>query len=167
MGEVMKSKELPIRYVGFSSAFRREAGSYGKDTRGILRVHQFDKVEMVSFVKDGEDDKEHDYLLSLEEKLFKALDIPYQVVKMCTGDFFYVVKILVPAEVDVFIWEGIPISIFSKVVDGAEIIAFNKISYISSCVCRKGYADGGKDENKGKKCLKKSFHRMSLITKEV
>lgn len=84
--EIFNSKDLPKRYVGFSSAFRREAGSYGKDTKGILRVHQFDKLEMVSFVKEGQDDKEHEYLLSLEEKLFKALEIPYQVVKMCSGD---------------------------------------------------------------------------------
>lgn len=84
--ELLNEKDLPKRYVGFSSCFRREAGSYGKDTKGILRAHQFDKVEMVSFVKQGEDDKEHEYLLSLEEKLLKALDIPYQVVKMCTGD---------------------------------------------------------------------------------
>ncbi len=84
--EVLNSKDLPKRYVGFSSAFRREAGTYGKDTRGILRVHQFDKVEMVSFVTPENDDKEHDYLLSLEEKLFQLLEIPYQVVKMCTGD---------------------------------------------------------------------------------
>ena len=84
--EILQSRILPLRYVGFSTAFRREAGSYGKDTKGILRVHQFDKLEMVSFVKQGEDDKEHEYLLSLEEKLFKALEIPYQVVKMCTGD---------------------------------------------------------------------------------
>jgi seryl-tRNA synthetase len=84
--ELLNAKNLPIRYVGFSTSFRREAGSYGKDTKGILRVHQFDKLEMVSFVKDGQDDKEHEYLLSLEEKLFKALEIPYQVVKMCTGD---------------------------------------------------------------------------------
>lgn len=84
--EILNVKDLPKRYVGFSTAFRREAGSYGKDTKGILRVHQFDKLEMVSFVKQGQDDKEHDYLLSLEEKLFQALEIPYQVVKMCTGD---------------------------------------------------------------------------------
>jgi seryl-tRNA synthetase len=84
--EVLQGNVLPLRYVGFSTCFRREAGSYGKDTRGILRAHQFDKVEMVSFVKEGEDDKEHDYLLSLEEKLLQALDLPYQVVKMCTGD---------------------------------------------------------------------------------
>lgn len=84
--EVFDGKELPKRFVGFSSCFRREAGSYGKDTRGILRVHQFDKVEMVSYTKQGEDDKEHEYLLSLEEKLLQALDIPYQVAKMCSGD---------------------------------------------------------------------------------
>ncbi|MDP2637553.1 MAG: serine--tRNA ligase [Candidatus Levybacteria bacterium] len=84
--EVLNIKDLPKRYVGFSSAFRREAGTYGKDTRGILRVHQFDKVEMVSFTSEENDDKEHEYLLSLEEKLFQLLDIPYQVVKMCTGD---------------------------------------------------------------------------------
>ncbi|MBU2632782.1 serine--tRNA ligase [Patescibacteria group bacterium] len=84
--EVLNEKELPKRYVGFSTCFRREAGSYGKDVRGILRAHQFDKVEMVSFVKQGEDDKEHDYLLSLEEKFLQMLEIPYQVIKMCTGD---------------------------------------------------------------------------------
>jgi len=86
MNEVLNLKDMPKRYIGFSTAFRREAGSYGKDTRGILRVHQFDKVEMVSFVEEGKDDVEHEFLLSLEEKLFQALDIPYQVVKMCTGD---------------------------------------------------------------------------------
>ena len=84
--EVLQKKDLPLRYVGYSPSFRREAGSYGKDTRGILRVHQFNKVEMVSFVEEGKDDEEHDFLLSLEEKFFQALAIPYQVVKMCTGD---------------------------------------------------------------------------------
>jgi seryl-tRNA synthetase len=84
--DTFDAADLPKRYVGFSTCFRREAGSYGKDTRGILRAHQFDKVEMVSFVKQGEDDKEHEYLLSLEEKLLGLLKIPYQVVKMCTGD---------------------------------------------------------------------------------
>lgn len=84
--KVLNAKDLPKRYVGFSSAFRREAGSYGKDTKGIIRVHQFDKLEMVSFVREGEDDKEHEYLLSLEEKMFGALEIPYRVVKMVTGD---------------------------------------------------------------------------------
>ena len=72
--------------MAYSPAFRREAGSYGKDTRGIFRVHEFNKVEMVSFVCEEDDEKEHDYLLSLEEKFFQMLEIPYQVVKMCTGD---------------------------------------------------------------------------------
>lgn len=84
--ETLDEKQLPKRFVGFSSCFRREAGSYGKDTRGILRVHQFDKVEMVSFVANDKDDEEHEYLLGLEEKLFQSLNIPYQVVKMCSGD---------------------------------------------------------------------------------
>ncbi len=86
MNDVLQKEQLPRRYVGFSTAFRKEAGSYGKDTRGIIRVHQFDKTEMVSFVAEGEDDREHEYLLSLEEKLMQALDLPYQVVKVCTGD---------------------------------------------------------------------------------
>jgi seryl-tRNA synthetase len=84
--EVFRADELPKRYVGFSACLRREAGSWGKDTRGILRVHHFDKVEMFSFCKAESSDKEHEYLLSLQEKLFQAMNIPYQVVKMCTGD---------------------------------------------------------------------------------
>ncbi len=86
MNDTLKASDLPLRYVGFSTCFRRESGSYGKDTKGIFRVHQFDKVEMVSFVAEGEDDKEHEYLLSLEEKFFQMLEIPYQVVRICTGD---------------------------------------------------------------------------------
>ena len=86
MDEVLEEKDLPKRYVSFSPCFRREAGSYGKDTKGILRVHQFDKVEMFSFAKPEDSEKEHEYLLSLEEKLFQALEIPYQIVKMCSGD---------------------------------------------------------------------------------
>src|SRR3990167_2715969 len=84
--EVLQKKNLPKRYVGYSTSFRRESGSYGKDVKGILRLHQFNKVEMVSFVAPEEGDKEHEYLLSLEEKLFQMLEIPYRVVKMCTGD---------------------------------------------------------------------------------
>jgi seryl-tRNA synthetase len=86
--EVLDAEELPKRYVGFSTCFRREAGSYGKDTRGIFRVHQFDKVEMFSFIEPGKnfDKKEHEFLLSQEEKIVQALKIPYQVTKMCTGD---------------------------------------------------------------------------------
>ncbi len=86
MNDVLKKEDLPRRYVAFSSSFRREAGSYGKDTRGIWRVHQFNKVEMVSFVAVGDDDREHEYMLSLEEKFFQELGIPYQVVRICTGD---------------------------------------------------------------------------------
>src|SRR3989344_4390124 len=73
MDEAFKEGDLPIRYAGFSTSFRREAGSYGKDTRGIFRVHQFDKLEMVSFVKEDDDDGENEFLLSLQEKLFQSL----------------------------------------------------------------------------------------------
>ena len=84
--ETFNDKELPKKYAGFSPCFRREAGSYGKDTKGILRVHQFDKVEMFIFCKPEDSIKEHEYLLSLEEKFMQALKLPYRVVQMCTGD---------------------------------------------------------------------------------
>ncbi len=84
--ETLMANSLPLRYMGFSTCFRREAGTYGKDTRGILRVHQFDKVEMFSYVKPEDGDREHEFLLSLEEKLLQKLKLPYQVVKMCSGD---------------------------------------------------------------------------------
>jgi len=84
--EIFEEKELPKRYLGFSTCFRREAGSYGKDTRGIFRVHQFDKVEMFSFCHPEKSKEEHQLLLSLEEKLMQSLKIPYRVVKICTGD---------------------------------------------------------------------------------
>jgi len=84
--EVLEEKDLPLRYVGFSTCFRREAGSYGKDTKGILRVHQFDKLEMVIFSKQEDSKKEHELLLSIEEKLMKALKLPYRVINICTGD---------------------------------------------------------------------------------
>ncbi|TKJ18841.1 MAG: serine--tRNA ligase [Promethearchaeota archaeon Loki_b32] len=84
--ETFNDKELPKRYVAFSPCFRREAGSYGKDTKGIFRVHQFDKVEMFMFCRPEESVKEHQYLLSLEEKFMQALKLPYRVVQMCTGD---------------------------------------------------------------------------------
>ena len=86
MNDVLRKEDLPRRYVGFSTAFRREAGSYGKDTRGIFRVHQFDKTEMVSFVAEGDDDREHEFLLSIEERFMQQLGIPYQVINVCTGD---------------------------------------------------------------------------------
>lgn len=84
--EVLDFKKLPLRYVGFSTCFRREAGSYGKDTKGILRVHQFDKLEMVIFSTPEQSKKEHEFLLSIEEGLMKKLGLPYQVVNICTGD---------------------------------------------------------------------------------
>ncbi len=84
--EILIEKTLPQRYAGFSTCFRREAGTYGKDTRGIFRVHQFDKVEMISFTTEEDDEKEFEYLLSIEEKLYKNLDIPFRVTKMCTAE---------------------------------------------------------------------------------
>jgi len=84
--EVLSEKDLPLRYIGFSTCFRREAGSYGKDTKGILRVHQFDKLEMVIFSTPEDSKDEHKLLLSIEEKLMKALKLPYQVINICTGD---------------------------------------------------------------------------------
>jgi len=84
--EILPEEKLPLRYFAFSTCFRREAGSYGKDTRGILRVHQFNKLEMVVFTKPEDSDKEHEYMVSLEEKLMQRLGLPYRVVKMCSGD---------------------------------------------------------------------------------
>jgi len=84
--EIFEEKDLPKRYAAFSTCFREEAGSYGKDTRGILRVHQFDKIEMFSFSLPEQSRKEHEFLLSLEEKLMQKLELPYQVVQLCTGD---------------------------------------------------------------------------------
>jgi len=85
-GEVFEENELPSRAIAFSTCFREEAGSYGKDTRGILRVHQFDKVELFSFCHPEKSKEEHQFLVSLEEKLWQALEIPYQVVHLSTGD---------------------------------------------------------------------------------
>lgn len=86
MDETFEESDLPKRYIGLSTAFRREAGSYGKDTRGIFRVHQFDKVEMVSFISPKEEERELDYLVSLEEKMVKELGLPYRVALLCTGE---------------------------------------------------------------------------------
>jgi seryl-tRNA synthetase len=86
MDEILTSEELPKRYVGYSPCYRREAGTYGKDTKGILRVHQFDKIEMFSFVKPEDGDREHELILSIEEDLMQELEIPYQLIKMVTGD---------------------------------------------------------------------------------
>ncbi len=84
--EILEHKSLPIRYAGFSTCFRREAGTYGKDTTGIFRVHQFDKVEMFSFCDSENSKEEHEYLLSLEEEILQDLEIPYRVVDVCSGD---------------------------------------------------------------------------------
>ncbi len=84
--EVFTEQDLPKRYLAFSTCFRREAGSYGQDTKGILRVHQFDKLEMFSFALPEKSDAEHEFLLAMGEKLWQGLDIPYRVVKMCAGD---------------------------------------------------------------------------------
>jgi seryl-tRNA synthetase len=85
-GEIVESEQLPIRYAGFSSCFRREAGTYGKDTRGIFRVHQFDKVEMFAFTSPRESWDELDSLLAVQESIVAGLGLPYRVVNIATGD---------------------------------------------------------------------------------
>tara|TARA_X000001036_G_scaffold191650_1_gene180734 strand:- start:1084 stop:2340 length:1257 start_codon:yes stop_codon:yes gene_type:complete len=84
--EILDTTGLPVRYAGFSTCFRREAGTYGKDTTGIFRVHQFDKVEMFSFCNPGKSEEEHEFILSVEEELLQSLEIPYRVVDVCAGD---------------------------------------------------------------------------------
>jgi len=102
--EIFEEKDLAKRYIGFSTCFRREAGSYGKDTKGIFRVHQFDKIEMFSFCHPDKSAKEHQFILSLEEKLMKLLKIPYQVIHICTGDLGnpaaskYDIEVWIPSE---------------------------------------------------------------------
>lgn len=84
--EVLDEKSLPKKYAGYSSCYRQEIGSYGKDVRGILRVHEFRKVEMVVFCKPEDSEKIHEELLAIEEEVWQELGIPYQVIKMATGD---------------------------------------------------------------------------------
>ena len=84
--EILDAGELPRRYAGISTCFRREAGAAGKDTRGIFRVHQFDKVEMFSFVEPGESSAEHERILAIEERILSTLEIPYRVVDIPVGD---------------------------------------------------------------------------------
>lgn len=84
--EVFEEDDLAKRYLGFSTCFRREAGSYGKDFRGIFRLHQFDKLEMFVFCKPEDSPKEHQFLLELEQELMQALKLPFQVVHLCSGD---------------------------------------------------------------------------------
>lgn len=84
--EILDGSKLPLRYTGFSTCFRREAGTYGKDTRGLFRVHQFDKVEMFSFCQPEKSWEEHEFLLSIEEELMRELGFSYQVVNICGGE---------------------------------------------------------------------------------
>jgi seryl-tRNA synthetase len=86
MDEILDSKNLPMRYAGYSPCFRREAGSHGKDTKGIFRVHWFDKVEMFSYCSVEEADAEHQRLLSFEREFLDALELPYRVIDVATGD---------------------------------------------------------------------------------
>lgn len=84
--EILSADQLPIKYAGFSSCFRTEVGSGGRDIRGLIRVHQFDKVEMFVYCEPSQSDEMHEYMVSLEERIYQALKIPYRVVKMCSGD---------------------------------------------------------------------------------
>ncbi len=86
MDEIIDGDKLPLRYAGFSPCFRREAGTYGKDTRGIFRVHQFDKVEMFSYVAPEEAEAEHQRLLEWEKQWLTSLELPFQVIDVATGD---------------------------------------------------------------------------------
>lgn len=84
--EILENKKLPIRYCGFSTCFRREAGSYGKDTAGIIRVHQFDKIEMYSFCDPEKSAEEHEMIRGIEEEIMQDLGFHYQVINICSGD---------------------------------------------------------------------------------
>ncbi|MFF7874629.1 serine--tRNA ligase [Streptomyces californicus] len=86
MDEIIEADKLPLRYAGFSPCFRREAGTYGKDTRGIFRVHQFDKVEMFSYVDPADAETEHRRLLEWEKQWLTGLELPFQVIDVATGD---------------------------------------------------------------------------------
>jgi len=86
MNEIIEEERLPIRYAGYSTAFRREAGAAGKDTRGILRQHQFDKLELESFVRPEDGYQEQEFFVAIQEHFMQLLKLPYQVVAICTGD---------------------------------------------------------------------------------
>ena len=88
MDEVLDVNDLPLRYVSFSTCYRKEAGSYGKDLKGLIRLHQFNKVEMVSFVKPEDSWKEHELLVEIEEEILQDLGIPYQKMLICSGDLW-------------------------------------------------------------------------------
>jgi seryl-tRNA synthetase len=84
--EIVEPQQLPLRYVGYSTCFRREAGTYGKDVRGIFRLHQFDKVEMFSFCEPERSWEEHEFMVSLEEEILRSLGLAYRIVNICTGE---------------------------------------------------------------------------------
>ncbi|MBI2589321.1 serine--tRNA ligase [Candidatus Saccharibacteria bacterium] len=86
MDEVLSADELPMRYLGYATSFRREAGTYGKDTEGIIRMHQFDKLEMESFTLPEEGAREHKLMIAIQEYLMQQLELPYHVLKKCTAD---------------------------------------------------------------------------------
>jgi len=86
MGEVLTAEQLPLHYAGVSTCFRREAGTHGRDTRGIFRLHQFEKVEMFSFVRAPDSWAEHDRLIAIEESILRALELPYRAVNVCAGE---------------------------------------------------------------------------------
>jgi seryl-tRNA synthetase len=86
MGEILDENDLPIRYAGYSTCFRREAGSYGKDLGGMFRVHQFDKVEMFSFARPEDSWDEHEFMVGVEEQIVANLELPYRVVNIAAGD---------------------------------------------------------------------------------
>ncbi|MDQ3991762.1 MAG: serine--tRNA ligase [Actinomycetota bacterium] len=85
-GELLDARALPVRYMGYSTCFRREAGAHGKDTRGMFRVHQFDKVEMFSYVAPEASWDEHEFLLACQEEIVGGLGLPYRIVNVCTGE---------------------------------------------------------------------------------
>lgn len=84
--EVIPEADLPLKYVGYSHCFRKEAGAYGKYSKGLYRVHQFSKAEMFIYCSPEDSEKMHEHILEMEEKIYQALDLPYRVLEMCTGD---------------------------------------------------------------------------------
>jgi seryl-tRNA synthetase len=86
MNEIVAESELPLRFLGYATSFRREAGTYGKDMEGILRMHQFDKMEMESFTTGEAGFNEHLFMIAIQEYLMKELELPYQVIMKCTAD---------------------------------------------------------------------------------
>ena len=86
MNQTLNEVDMPVRYIGYSPAFRREAGSYGKDTKGILRMHQFEKMEMETFCLPENSIQEQEFLVAIQEYFLQKLNLPYEVMMICTGD---------------------------------------------------------------------------------